>query len=191
MTDKEIIDQILKGDRNLYREIVNRYQTMVFRICIGFLHNKDDADDLTQDVFIQAYTSLSGFKGNSSFSTWLYRIAVNACLNRKRQAVRKMVRLDDSLPGEKKDMGISVPVFDQPDNQLIHKEQKEIFQKALNGLKENQHIAFVLSKYDDLSQKEIASVMNISEGSVEALLHRAKVSLRESLFYFYKKLKNE
>lgn len=184
MTDKEIINLILEGDRNLYRKIVERYQTMVFRICIGFLHNKDDADDLTQDIFIQAYTSLSRFKGDSAFSTWLYRIAVNACLNRTRKTKFYFLQVGDSV--ETKEISIPVAHFDEPDSILMRKEQQEIFQKALDSLKENQRTAIVLSKYDDLSQREIAEIMGISEGNVESLLFRAKANLREKLATFYK-----
>lgn len=184
MTDKEIINLILEGDRNLYRKIVERYQTMVFRICIGFLHNKDDADDLTQDIFIQAYTSLSRFKGDSAFSTWLYRIAVNASLNRIRKAKLNFLRVGDS--SETKEISIPAAHHDEPDNILMCKEQQEIFQKALDSLKENQRTAIVLSKYDDLSQREIAEIMDISEGNVESLLFRAKANLREKLAFFYK-----
>jgi RNA polymerase sigma-70 factor (ECF subfamily) len=191
MTDKEIINLILEGDRNLYRKIVERYQTMVFRICIGFLHNKDEADDLTQDVFIQAYASLSGFKGNSSFSTWLYRIALNACLNRTRKMKFNFIRIGENNMSESKEINIPAPTHEEPDQVLMKKEQQEIFQKALDGLKENQRTAIILSKYDDLSQREIAEIMNISEGNVESLLFRAKGNLREKLMSYYKTRKNK
>jgi len=91
MTDKEIINLILQGDREKFRILVEKYQQLVFRTCLGFLHNKDDADDLTQDIFIQAYQSLKGFKGEASFSTWIYRIAVNASLNKVRKPSGKII----------------------------------------------------------------------------------------------------
>lgn len=193
MTDIEIISLILQGNRDLYKEIVDRYKAMVFRICIGFLHNKDDADDLTQDIFIQAYTSLSGFKGGSAFSTWLYRIAVNACLNRTRKARFNFLRVGDNNYSETREIPIPFNHSDEPDNILMQKELQEIFQKALDGLKEKQRAAIVLSKYDDMSQREIAEIMNISEGNVESLLFRAKANLREKLKSFYKseKIKKE
>jgi RNA polymerase sigma-70 factor, ECF subfamily len=76
MTDAEIIKLILQGDKGKFAILVGQYQQLVFRTCMGFLHNKDDAEDLTQDVFIQAYQSLSRFRGNAAFSTWLYRIVI-------------------------------------------------------------------------------------------------------------------
>jgi len=91
MADDEIINQILQGEHDVYRVLVEKYQPMVFRTCMGFLHHKDDADDLTQEVFIQAYQALPNFKGASSFSTWIYRIAVNASLNKVRESIQKLL----------------------------------------------------------------------------------------------------
>jgi RNA polymerase sigma-70 factor, ECF subfamily len=192
MNDSEIIRLILKGDRQIFRLFVEKYQSMVFRTCMGFLHDKDDADDLTQDIFIQAYQSLNSFKGDSSFSTWIYRIAVNASLNRVRKNSGNPVfnRLD-SLFGSGKEKEISLPVFDNenPESILIRQEHSKWVQKALDNLPENQRTAIVLSKYDDLSQKEIAEIMKTTEGAVEALIQRAKTNLRAKLSSSYKKNK--
>jgi RNA polymerase sigma-70 factor (ECF subfamily) len=190
MTDSEIINQILQGDRNLFRTLVERYQTMVFRTCIGFLHNKDDADDLTQEVFIQVYQALDKFKSDSSLSTWIYRIAVNASLNRVRKTSKSFLMQGfDSIFGTEKSNQYSIPVSEteNPETILIHNEHREKVQKALNSLPENQRTAIVLSKYDDLSQKEIAEIMNTTEGAVEALIQRAKANLREKLSNSLKK----
>lgn len=190
MTDSEIIRQILQGDRNRYRELVERYQPMVFRTCMGFLHNKDDADDLTQEVFIQAYQTLQGFKGDASFSTWIYRIAVNASLNKIRKSSKNALfqRLETAFGSEKnKEYSFSIPDPENPENILILHEHREWVQKALNSLPENQRTAIVLSKYDELSQKEIAEIMNTTEGAIEALIQRAKANLREKLSSLRKK----
>ena len=190
MTDSEIIKQIQQGDRNQYRVLVERYQSMVFRTCMGFLHNKDNADDLTQEVFIQAYQSLTTFKGESSFSTWIYRISVNASLNKVRKTSKSFLlqRLDAVLGFEKsKEYNLSVSDTENPENILITNEHKEWVKKALDGLPENQRTAIVLSKYDDLPQKEIAEIMNTTEGAVEALIQRAKANLREKLSSLNKK----
>jgi RNA polymerase sigma-70 factor (ECF subfamily) len=151
---------------------------------MGFLHNKDDADDLTQDVFIQAYQSLSRFMGKAAFSTWLYRIAVNASLNKIRKSPLKLIlQRFNNIAGDKNEKKISLSFTDEedPENILIRHEHIDWVQRALNSLPENQRIAIVLSKYDDLSQKEIAEIMNTTEGAVEALLQRAKKNLREKL----------
>jgi RNA polymerase sigma-70 factor, ECF subfamily len=191
MTDTEIINITLQGGRNEFRTLVERYQSMVFRTCMGFLHDKDDADDLTQDVFIQAYQSLNKFKGESAFSTWIYRIAVNASLNRVRKNSKSPIfnRLD-SLFGTGKERELSFPAYDteDPENIFIRLEKSRWIQNALDSLPENQRTAIVLSKYDDLSQKDISKIMMITEGAVESLIQRAKANLKLKLSYSYKKM---
>ena len=191
MTDTEIINIILHGNRDKFRVLVEKYQSMVFRTCMGFVHDKDDAEDLTQEVFIQTYQSLSSFKGDSAFSTWIYRIAVNASLNMVRKKSRNLIlnRLDSLFVAEK-GKEIYLPAYDSPDPEsiLIRHEKSKWLQNALDSLPENQRTAIVLSKYDDLSQKEIAAIMKISEGAVEALIQRAKANLRVKLSSTYKKM---
>lgn len=184
MTDSEIITSILKGDTAKFGILVEKYQKLVFRTCIGFVHNKDDADDLTQEVFIQAYQSLSKFKKESAFSTWLYRISVNASLNKIRKTAGRSFfqRLESIFSGENQNESLfRASDLEDPENILIRQEHSQWLQKALDSLPENQRTAIILSKYDDLPQKEIAEIMDISEGAVEALLQRAKKNLREKL----------
>jgi len=190
LSDSEIIRRVLDGERDMFRELVARYQPMIFRVCMGFIHQKDDADDLTQEVFIQAYLSLIRFKGNSSFSTWIYRIAVNVSLNKVRSTSRNFIlQRFDSLFGAKKNKEIRlvIPDNENPESIMILNEHREWLQQSLNGLPENQRTAIVLSKYDDLSQMEIAMIMNTTEGAVESLIQRAKVNLRKNLSAFRKK----
>jgi RNA polymerase sigma-70 factor, ECF subfamily len=192
MRDSELIKLILQGDKEKFRILVEHYQQMVFRTCMGFLHDKDNADDLTQDIFIQAYQSLNSFKGKAAFSTWIYRIAVNASLNRVRKnSGNPILNRLDSLFGSGKEKEISLQAFDNenPESILIRQEHSKWVQNALDNLPENQRTAIVLSKYDDLSQKEIAEIMNTTEGAVEALIQRAKTNLRVKLSSSYKKNK--
>lgn len=189
-TDNEVIESILGGDRDQYTLIVEKYQQMVFRTCMGFMHNKEDADDLTQEVFIQAYQMLHTFRYESALSTWLYRIAVNASLNRVRKTSKTSLfsRLNELLSNDPKpERDFSVAHNENPEKLLLKSEQAEWVQHALDSLPEKQRTAIILSKYDDLSQKEIAAVMDTTEGAVEALLQRAKANLREKLISGSKK----
>jgi RNA polymerase sigma-70 factor (ECF subfamily) len=159
---------------------------------MGFLHNKEDADDLTQDVFIQTFQTLSGYRGDASFSTWIYRIAVNACLNKVRKSSKTNLfqRFGNMFTGEKsQEYSFPTTESENPENLLIDAEKNEWVERALNSLPEKQRTAIVLSKYDDLSQKEIAEIMETTEGAVEALIQRAKTNLREKLSSLYKKNK--
>jgi RNA polymerase sigma-70 factor, ECF subfamily len=190
MTDNEVIAMILGGNHDKFRVLVEKYQTMIFKTCIGFLHNKDDADDLTQEVFIQAYNSLKSFKGEAAFSTWIYRIAINASLNWVRKNSRNPIlnRIDRMfIVGKERD--IALPAYDTEDPEviLINAEKSKWIQDALGSLPENQRTAIVLSKYDDLPQKEIALIMQTTEGAVEALIQRAKANLRVKLSSTFKK----
>jgi len=184
MTDNEMIRSVLQGNQDNYRYLMEKYQQMVFRTCIGFVHNKDDADDLTQDVFIQAYQGLPRFKADSAFSTWLYGIAVNASLNKVRKSpLKNFLQRIENYTGKKNEQEalVSVSTGEDPENMLIRQEQIEAVRHALDTLPENQRTAIILSKYDDLSQKEISEIMNTTEGAVEALLQRAKKNLRDKL----------
>lgn len=194
MNDSEVINLILDGDTQIFRILVEKYQAMVFRTCMGYLHNKDDADDLTQDIFLQVYQSLNKFKGESSFSTWLYRIAINASLNRMRKNTgNPILHRIDSFFRTADEYEFFLPVFDaeNPESILIQKEHSKWVQNALDSLPETQRTAIVLSKYEDLSQKEIAEILNTTEGAVEALLQRAKANLRIKLSSSYKKSRKQ
>jgi len=171
--DNEIIKSVLEGDTNSFRILVDRYQTIVFHIAFGFVHNQEEAEDITQEVFIRTWQSLSKFRGDSSFSTWLHRIAVNVCLNQIRKEKRLPVLNRISL-FFRSDTAEIPPDTENPEEILIREEHSVWLQKALDSLPEKQRIAIVLSKYDDLSQKEIAAIINLTEGAVEALLQRAK-----------------
>ena len=191
----ELIPGIIGGRKDDFALIVDKYQGMVFRTCMGYLHDQNGAEDLTQEVFIQAYLSLRNFRGGSSLSTWLYRITVNACLN----SIRKQRRTYGlSGNGSVQDPFSVNPATlseltdpDDPETVMIREEHSKWLRGVLDALPENQRTAFILSKYDDLSQKEIAEVMELSEGAVESLISRAKENLRKKLVVYAKKSEND
>ncbi|MBN1159509.1 MAG: RNA polymerase sigma factor [Bacteroidales bacterium] len=189
VTEPEIIESILSGNRNDFRLLVERYQQMIFRTCMGYLHNEEDANELTQDVFVSAYQHLSSFRQQSALSTWLYRIAVNASLNFLRSRKKPVLRLD-VLSDRNAAAGISLPDadFENPEQIMISREQKRLIESALDGLPDKQKTAFILSKYDNLPQKEIAGIMEINEGAVESLIQRAKTNLQKKLMGYFKNI---
>ena len=189
MKDQELISEILSGNKNLYRHLVEKYQDRVFRVCMGFVHNKEDADDLTQQVFINTYLSLENFEGKSEFSTWLHRISINACLNHVRKNdKRHLFRHLDTLTRKDKQNEVltDTEISHGADQQLIDKQHAKQVQNAIGKLPEKQRTAFILSKYDDLPQQEIARIMNTSVGAIEQLLQRAKSNLQKQLAGYYK-----
>lgn len=177
-----IIDQLKKRDEKAFRQLVEEYQRMVFRTCIGIVHDADDADDVSQEVFIEAFNSIDQFRADSKISTWLYRIAVNKSLNHIRANKRKRLfhSLGFSNSPDVADMSITVDTIE-------NQQRKKIMDAAIDSLPENQRTAFVLHKVDDLSYKEIAEIMDVSLSSVESLIFRAKQNLQKKLLNCYKK----
>lgn len=181
MSEQQIIQTILEGKTSMFKLLVDKYQPLIFRTVVGFVHAKEEAEDITQDVFLTVFQSLHKFKGDSEFSTWLYRIAVNTSLNHiNRQKRRNFFQLAESSVHN---------FFDKPDTdgspeqKLLEAERNVAIQKAIDSLSDKQRTAFILSKYDELSQKEIAMIMQTSEGSVEQHLQRAKNNLQKKLVF--------
>lgn len=186
MDDSQIVNKVLDGEIELFSVIVERYHLKVYSLCMGFVHHQEDAEDITQDIFASVFTSLFSFKGNSQFSTWLYRIAVNTTYSFLRQKRRRETVFFFGLFNVvEEEYRHSISQSDEPDDILNKKQIYKIIFKAIDSLPDNQRKAFVLSKYDDLPQREIASIMEISEEAVESLLQRAKRNLQKKLKNFY------
>ena len=181
MYETELINSVLSGNQQDYGLLIKKYQPNVFRTAIGFLHNKEDAEEITQDVFIKAFHSLSSYSGKAAFSTWLYRITVNTSLNfiRKKKRSGFWTELTSLF---------QTPSTNKLANVIIEENaEKAVISGAIQELPEKQRLAFVLTKYEELSQKEVAEIMKISEGAVEQLVIRAKKNLRIKLEMDFRK----
>jgi RNA polymerase sigma-70 factor (ECF subfamily) len=158
---------------------------------LGLLQNAEDAEDVTQDVFIKVFESVRQFKGESAFSTWLYRIAVTTALEFLRKKKRKKrFAFMTSLFGESGSPLFELPDFVHPGVQLDNRENARILFTAISRLPENQRVAFTLHKIEGLSYQETADVMQTSVSAIESLLHRAKQNLRKMLENFHADEKN-
>jgi RNA polymerase sigma-70 factor, ECF subfamily len=187
MTDHELIEQIIAGDQQAFRLLVEQHQQRIFSTCFGILHHTSEAEDIVQEVFTEVFQSIQRFRKEAKLSTWLYRIAINKSLNQLEKNKRKYnwFSLDTFFGGHKKD-NLEVPEPDSSDTNPLEKdEMTRILHLAIDSLPHNQRIAFVLGKYDELSYKEIASIMNITLPAVESLIHRAKTNLQKSLAGYY------
>jgi RNA polymerase sigma-70 factor, ECF subfamily len=191
MTDPELMKKVSEGDPSAGRQFVDSHQVNIYNVCYSFLQNEQDAEDLAQEVFIEAIRNAAKFRGDAKLSTWLYRIAVNRSLNHLRDNRKRRFWKDvDSLIGfnigsENEDSGESVPFVNE--DILEQQEQKHMIGKAIESLPENQRIAFTLNKLEDLSYAEVAGVMQTSLSSVESLIHRARVGLQMRLKKYYLK----
>ena len=189
MEELEIIKKLKNGDEDTFRMVVQRYSRMVLNCSYKFLRNKESAEDLTQEVFLEVYESVKTFRADSKLSTWIYRIAVTKSLNHLKSMKRKKrFAVLVSIFG-KDDSVKDIPLADSiaPDKELENKDRARLLAWALDKLPDNQRVAFTLSKYDEMSYEEISSIMNTSISSVESLIHRAKTNLKKKLYNYYKK----
>ncbi len=189
MEDLELIRRLKSGDETAFRLLVDTYQKFVLNSCYKFVYNRETAEDLTQDVFIEVYRSINLFRADSKLSTWIYRISITKSLDYlKGQKRKKRFAILKSLFGEDEvEERISAPDNNSPDKILENNDRLKVLSWALNKLPENQRIAFTLSKSDEISYKEISEVLGVSVSSVESLIHRAKQNLKKKLYSYYKK----
>jgi len=190
MSDAEIIEQLKQGSQLAFKRLVERHQKLVINTCYGLVQNREDAEDIAQDVFIEVYRNISNFRADSRISTWLYRIAVNRSLNyiRDNKKHKWFRSVEDEVTTKNKQLlQIESSKTEQPEYELENKQRAIILQEAISSLPQNQKIAFTLSKYEELSYQEISRVMELSVSSVESLLFRAKKNLQKKLYKCYKK----
>jgi RNA polymerase sigma-70 factor, ECF subfamily len=181
MDDDELLRKLKSGDKSAFTELVQEYSGIVLNTCFRFLLDKEDAEDVSQDVFVEVYQSIKSFRGDSKLSTWVYRIAVTKSLdeikkrNRKKRisSFGKTLHLDDVVNW----LGGGV----MPDKSIMEKEKMFEVMKALDVLPDNQRVAFTLSKIDGYTNTEIAAIMNITTIAVESLVYRAKKRVSEEL----------
>lgn len=186
MTESEFITALQSKDGAAFKRLVEYYGGLVYNTALGMLQQVQEAEDVTQEVFVQVYESIQLFKRESKLSTWLYRIAVTKSLDRIKYNKRKkrggLLLSLFTKEGKIQD----VPDFLHPGVVAANKERSVVLFKAISLLPDNQKIAFTLSKVEGLSQNEIAEIMECTIASVEAYLQRAKQNLRKSLEDYYK-----
>lgn len=184
---EELIDRIRAGDQTAFRQLVDGNKDRVLGVCYGYLRNRQDAEDVAQDVFVEVYRSLDNFRGESSLSTWLYRIATTKSMDliksrnrKKRQAFFQSATLDEVTARKHTD-------FSDPAKEMEAEERREVMQNALEQLPDNQRVAFTLSQYEGRSSKEIGEVLELKPNAIDALMFRARKNLRKLLQTYYEK----
>ncbi|KIO51004.1 RNA polymerase sigma factor [Flavobacterium hibernum] len=170
--DQHYIDRILQGETNLFAMLVDRYKDMIFTLAIKMVKNREEAEEVAQDTFIKIYSSLIKFKGDSKFSTWIYKIAYNTCLDRLKK-------------NKKEDLNISIDEFsahliktmDNALSALEDKERKQTIQDCLNLLPGDENFLLTLFYFEDQSLEEIGKIMNINANNVKVKLFRSRQKL--------------
>lgn len=174
-----------------FEVIYNQYSVLVYNVALHYLQNIEDAEEVTQDVFIQVHQSLAQFQEKSSLKTWIYRIAINKSLDflKKKESKKHFF-----IFGKKSTNSIEIQnltTFEHPGILLENKENAALLFDVINSLKENQKTAFILSKIDGLSNPEIAQIMEVSISSVESLIFRAKNTLKEKLTHKFENFRKK
>jgi RNA polymerase sigma-70 factor (ECF subfamily) len=181
------IENLRNGDRTEFARLVDAYSAQIYRLGLKMLGNEQDAEDVLQNTFLSALTHLTNFEGRSSVLTWLYRIAVNEALMVMRRG-RPEVNIDDTESSD--DTGdLSPSQFVDwgalPEDELLSAEGKQVLDKAIKNLPENLRMVFLLRDIQELSIKDTAETLGLTESNVKVRLLRARLSLREQLSVYY------
>lgn len=176
------IKQVLKGDQNAFSDIVNLYQNRLYQVCYRMLGNKHEAEDIAQEAFVRAYTNLHTFDQKRKFSTWLYRIATNLCIDRIRKK-KPDYYLDAEVAGtDGLDMYSQIAADDQlPEEQLEQMELQDRIQYEISRLPDKYRSAIVLKYMEELSLQEISEILDLPLGTVKTRIHRGREALRKQL----------
>ncbi len=196
LSDEELVRMFVKEkDEDAFNKIVNRYGEKVFRLALRITHNAHMADEVLQDVFVTLVEKLDSFREESTFSTWLYRVATNASLLQIRHKKKdgKNISLENYFPYDENGMLSEILLRDwssSPDEIFTGKEGIEVIERAIDGLPEKYRIVFHLRDIEGLSNEEVGDVLGLSIAAVKSRIHRARLFLRDSLSdYFYERIK--
>jgi len=176
--DSELVSRFQNGQEGCFDELVRKYQNKIYSLAYRMVYNNEDAWDLAQDTFIQAYNGLPKFKRKSTFYTWLYRICVNLCINFGKKSVRsKTISLEDIGEG----IVMNLPARETPEADLRRKKLQSALVSAISELPEQQRAVFLLRQYEGLKNNKIAKVVGCSSGAVKAHYFHAVRKLRNLL----------
>ncbi len=186
LTDSELVARAKSADGDAFSELVLRHESKIYGLCLKMLGNPEDAEDCLQEVFMKAFEALPGFRQEAQFSTWLYRIAYNACLMRIRKKKLDTVSLDKPVDvgGDKIERDVADWTTD-PRSAVMNEELNEVLAKHINELEPDNRIVFVLRDIHGLSTDDTANVLGLTVPAVKSRLHRARLFLRKRLTDYF------
>lgn len=191
--DLELIKRFTSGCQASFEELMKRYETKVHNLAMRLTKNQEDAEEVLQDVFITVYRKVSGFEGKSKFSSWLYRITVNAAFMKLRKRKQDhSVSLEDMLP-QLQNQAIAQPTAfgARADYRAFNGEIREALEGAITKLPDEYRAVFILRDVDGLSNKEVGRILGLSIPAVKSRLHRSRLMLRKRLARFHEDYTNE
>lgn len=177
MDEKALIGQILAGDQEAFAQLVQAYQKPVYNLCLRMVSNPTNAEDLAQEAFVKAWRGLRFYKHEAAFSTWLYRLTSNVCIDFLRKQ-KKTVSLTMEEDAPELEVPDAAPL---PEEQVLNREKQQAVSEAMAQLEEEYRLALTLRVVDDLTYEQIAEVLDIKVGTVKSRIARARERLRKNL----------
>lgn len=171
--EKQWIEDVLSGNKQAYGKIIEKYKNPLFATILRMTRNQQDAEDLVQESFIKIYHQLGKFNGKGSFSSWMYRVAINHCLDEFRKKRYKMEQVEINE--------VHAKDFQHPEVTYLKKEKNRQLEKLIGRLPEDERLILLLRYVNELSYKEISELMNVSLATVRNKLHRGKKKLRKTM----------
>jgi RNA polymerase sigma-70 factor (ECF subfamily) len=189
--DQELVKLAQQGDNRAFDELVRRYENKVYRLAFKILRHEDDAGEAMQDAFLSAYRGLKNFKSDSTFSTWLYRVATNAALMKYRKRRDGHISLEQSQSYDEDADRLEIPDWSAlPDEDLLTGELDDILAEGLSRLPDELREVFVMRDIEELSNSDVAERLQLTVPAVKSRLHRARLQLRDRLNrYFQDRMK--
>lgn len=186
LRERRLIRRLKERDEAAFRELVETYSDRVFNMTFRMLGNREEAEDVSQEVFITVFKAIDSFRGDAKFSTWLYRVTANHCKNRIKYLARRHDRskseFDERIDRKAAAGGTTAPSeIRRPDQEVEGAETTELVQRLIAELEEDHRVLIVLRDIEELSYEEICEITELPEGTVKSRLHRARQALRKKL----------
>jgi RNA polymerase sigma-70 factor (ECF subfamily) len=184
--DLTLVKQTVDGDVAAFEELVSRYENKVYRLAIKLTRNETLAEEVMQEVFLRVYEKVHTFRGESAFSSWLYRIAANVCFA-KLKSEKKHIHsdLDDDMPQVEAGGIGGDPWVDTPDRAVLGDEAMGVINSAIGKLSEDFRVVLILRDVEGLSNEEVAKILDLSVPAVKSRLHRARLAMRKRLAGYF------
>lgn len=180
--DPSIIERAVKGDQKAYAKILEEYRGPIYNLIYRMVRNREEAEDLVQEAFLKAFSSLASFNAEYAFSTWLYKIAINNCIDHLRRKKLKTYSMDKPVPSQDGEFTREFPdVSMRPDLPLLARERTNLIERAIEELPDKYRIVIVLRHTEERAYEEIAQILDIPLGTVKARIFRAREMLKKKL----------
>lgn len=183
VSDEELVRKAKEDDERAFGELVSRYESKVYSLALRMVRNPEDAEDVLQDTFLRAYRGIKSFQGASTFSTWIYRITANSALMRLRKKQLPTVSIDNQ---DERETPVNIADFSPgPVEQLLNQELQHEMEEAIQSLPPEFRQVFVLRDLEELSNAEVADILDLSVAAVKSRLHRARLKIRNRLAGYF------